>query len=782
MLEISRLSNDIRENAGLRSTLLTRYAATLKPFAIPERMRAVEAAGSVKITWRRMQRIAEQVETPRIAAAIEFVRTEFFEKAGPVYDAMMAAARDGTPPPMEFLAFRAWTVGALTAALAARDVPIAEVSEKLDQMRDEAILASTLGLFGIGGLFLLLVGAGLALERSVLRPIGALTGTLDAFSRGETAQREVGNADIELAESNAQRSDEIGSLARAVDRIRTHARELENLNQRFDAVIGNLPQGVSLYDEKDRLIVANRRYAELYGLNEATSLIGLSLDEIGALRAAKAGGPVVGAVEFLRERLSGADADLIANCVAELPNGRILALNGVKMPGGGWLSTHLDITERRRAEAQLAFMADHDALTGLANRSVLARELERALAAAANGAEIALICLDLDRFKTVNDTLGHALGDELLKQVAQRLRACVRHSDIVARLGGDEFAIMIEAAETNIAKLGDEIIETISRPYDLDGHSAEIGASVGIALGPRDGAAPPELLKAADMAMYRAKLDGRRTFRFFEPEMDAAMHLRRQLEFDMRGALARGEFELHYQPIVNLQRNEITSFEALLRWNHPSRGRISPADFIPLAEDSGMIVEIGNWVLRQACGEAMSWPRGIKVSVNLSPRQFKSGRLFANLVTALRDTGLPASRLELEITERVMLANSETTLAILHQLRTLGVSIAMDDFGTGYSSLSYLRRFPFDKIKIDQSFIRDVARDPGSISIVQAVIALAAGLRMTATAEGVETQAQHDMLLSEGCTEIQGYLISRPIPAAEIPTLLQTVLPTRNAA
>ena len=282
--------------------------------------------------------------------------------------------------------------------------------------------------------------------------------------------------------------------------------------------------------------------------------------------------------------------------------------------------------------------------------------------------------------------------------------------------------------------------------------------------------------------MYRAKLDGRGAFRFFEAGMDETMKQRRQLEFDMRGALARGEFELNYQPILNLERGQIASFEALLRWNHPTRGRVSPAEFIPLAEDSGMIVEIGAWVLNQACREAQSWPREIKVSVNLSPRQFKSERLFGDIFAALADTGLPAGRLELEITERVMLINTDPTLAMLHQLRRLGVSIAMDDFGTGYSSLSYLRRFPFDKIKIDQSFIRDIARDPDSVAIVRAVTDLAAGLRMTTTAEGVETTAQYELLRDVGVTEIQGYLISRPVAAADIPALLAADLPARSAA
>jgi len=364
------------------------------------------------------------------------------------------------------------------------------------------------------------------------------------------------------------------------------------------------------------------------------------------------------------------------------------------------------------------------------------------------------------------------LGDELLRQVAQRLRRGLRATDCVARLGGDEFAILVESGDEDLGMIAERLITALSEPYDLDGQRAEISASIGIAVGPTDGVRSHDLLRSADLAMYRAKLDGRAAFRFFEPDMDEKMQLRRMLEHDMRAALARGDFELHYQPIVNVERDEIVAFEALMRWNHPTRGAISPVEFIPLAEDCGLIVELGAWALRTACEEASRWPKSIRVCVNLSPRQFNSGRLLADIVAALADSGLPPWRLELEITERVVLANTESTLATLFQLRELGVSIAMDDFGTGYSSLSYLRRFPFDKIKIDQSFIRDITSDENSVSIVRAVKDLAQSLQMTTTAEGVETLEQFEMLSGEGCTEIQGYYVSRPAPASEIARML----------
>ncbi len=432
---------------------------------------------------------------------------------------------------------------------------------------------------------------------------------------------------------------------------------------------------------------------------------------------------------------------------------------------------------RQTLEQRLEHMAHHDALTDLPNRLRLRQATENELARVQRGETIAVLCLDLDHFKSVNDTLGHPAGDCLLRTVAERLRQSVRETDIVARVGGDEFAVVQVAAEQprGAIVLADRLIETLAKPFDLDGHQVVIGTSIGIALAPSDGLDTDQLMKNADMALYRAKADGRGVSRFFEPEMDAKMQARRTLEIDLRKALVEDEFELYYQPLVNLQSDAVSGFEALLRWNHPTRGLVPPSEFIPVAEEMGLIVPLGEKILRQACTEAAGWPDDIKVAVNLSPVQFKSKTLALAVISALASSGLPPHRLELEITESVLLQDSELTLTTLHQLRALGVRIAMDDFGTGYSSLSYLRSFPFDKIKIDQSFVRDMSGKEDSIAIVRAVAGLGKNLGMATTAEGVETQEQLRYLRQEGCTEVQGYLFSRPMPARNIRHLLERV-------
>jgi diguanylate cyclase (GGDEF)-like protein len=440
--------------------------------------------------------------------------------------------------------------------------------------------------------------------------------------------------------------------------------------------------------------------------------------------------------------------------------------------------------ERARAEALVTHMAHHDALTMLPNRVRFREKLKQNLVRARREEPLAVLCLDLDDFKAVNDTLGHPVGDALLKSVAQRLLDCVRDTDTVARLGGDEFAIVQVGGAQPVAAtvLAQQLIETIAAPYEIEGHSVVIGTSAGIALAPNDGSDPDELLKNADMALYRAKAEGRGTYRFFEAKMDADMQARRLLEMDLRGALARHEFELFYQPLVDLQAAGLNGFEALLRWRHPERGLVSPAEFIPLAEEIGLISPIGAWVLKQACREAAGWPSHLTIAVNLSPVQFKSRALVLDVVAALGASGLAASRLELEITEAVMLQDTETTLATLAQLKALGARISMDDFGTGYSSLSYLRKFPFDKIKIDQSFIRDLSARPESLAIVRAVAGLGSTLGIATTAEGVETLDQLRAVRAEGCTQAQGFLLGKPQPASAIPGLLRAFAKASRSA
>ena len=445
------------------------------------------------------------------------------------------------------------------------------------------------------------------------------------------------------------------------------------------------------------------------------------------------------------------------------------------MPDGGWVATHEDITERQQAEASIVFMARHDALTKLANRVLFNERLEQALDIAGGATGCALLYLDLDHFKLINDTRGHPIGDGLLQAAAERLRSCVREVDTAARLGGDEFAIIqVQASSPDDAEvLANRIIAAFREPFVVDGHQILIGSSIGIAIGPGDGSTAERLLNSADIALYLAKTEGRGTLRFFEPEMDARINARRMLELDLRDAIARSEFELHYQPVVNLTTGQVISFEALLRWHHPVRGLVMPADFIPIAEETGLIVPIGEWVLRTACLEAEKWPTNINVAVNLSAVQFKKGGPVTAVRAALDASGLRPTRLELEITETVLLQDSVAALAALHQLRTMGITIALDDFGTGYSSLRYLRSFPFDKIKIDQSFVHDLVDNKEAMSIVRAVTGLGESLCMRTTAEGVELVEQLDELRKQGCTEVQGYYFGRPKPANELRILLE---------
>ncbi|MBA7467993.1 hypothetical protein ES707_03233 [subsurface metagenome] len=450
----------------------------------------------------------------------------------------------------------------------------------------------------------------------------------------------------------------------------------------------------------------------------------------------------------------------------------------------GYLVAVVDITERREAEARIAHMAHHDSLTNLPNRDFYQERLRQALERNQGGRHVAVLCIDLDLFKNVNDSFGHPIGDRLLKQVAERLSAEVRGDNIAARLGGDEFAVVLASGVTpnEASDFADRLIRTLSARYDIDGIDAVVGASIGIALSPGDGATSEELMRNADMALYRAKSDGGGVHRFFEREMDRQAQKRRDMERHLRAALANGEFELHYQPLVDIVANRISGFESLLRWRHPEKGMVSPAEFIPVAEDIGLIVALGEWVLREACAEAAKWPADIKVAVNLSPVQFRSRNLVQAVVSALAHSGLAPQRLELEITETVFLAETEANLAILHQLRDLGVGISMDDFGTGYSSLSYLRSFPFDKIKIDRSFVKDLVNRNDCVAIVRAISGLGRSLNITTTAEGVETTDQLDWLRAEGCNEVQGFLFSAARPASEIATLLSNFGQRRSQA
>jgi len=488
--------------------------------------------------------------------------------------------------------------------------------------------------------------------------------------------------------------------------------------------------------------------------------------------------------QYIQDRLDEVDRGIPYQVINKLRDGRIISVVHQPMAAGGWVALHQDITEQKRAEEKIEYMAHHDALTGLPNRVLLREELNRHLATIKRGASLAVLCLDLDYFKQVNDTFGHSLGDALLCAVGRRLRDCVRDIDIVARFGGDEFAIVQPDVDQprSASILAQRLVDALAIPFNIEGHEIVIGISIGIAIAPDDSADADYLLKSADMALYRAKEHGRNGFSFFEARMDAEMQQRRALEIDLRKAITDGEFVLFYQPLMNIENNAICSFEALLRWNHPARGMLLPATFIPLAEETGLIVTLGEWVLRQACMEAAKWPADVKVAINLSPVQFRSKTLVQTVMSAIAAAGIAPNRVELEITEAILLQNIESTIVILHQLRDLGVRICMDDFGAGNSSLNYVRCFPFDKIKIDKSFVQDMESRLDAIAIIQAVIGLCKRLGMTTTAEGVETTEQFELLRSEGCTEVQGYLFSKPQPASEVPRLLSAFGRKRQTA
>ena len=539
--------------------------------------------------------------------------------------------------------------------------------------------------------------------------------------------------------------------------------------QLLQTVLNNMSQGVLMFDSETRLTFCNKRYIELYGLSSEIVRPGCHLRDLLRHRI-ELGSFADDPDQYVARLRDGIAEGKTFNQVVNLPDGRAFSVVNKPIPGGGWLATHEDVTERQRSEDRIAHMARHDALTDLPNRVLLLEQLNHEIKRVKRGECLAVLCLDLDQFKSVNDALGHHIGDELLKLVGERLRGCTRELDIVARMGGDEFAIIMTQMEqaADAATLSKRIRDSVIKPYQIEGHQIVTDISIGISVAPMDAVESDELLRNADMALYDAKADGRGTFRFFEPEMNTRMKVRRELEMDLRRALASEQFELHYQPLVVLETNEVNAFEALLRWNHPTRGLISPADFIPIAEETGLIVPLGEWVLKAACTEAASWPEHIKVAVNLSPAQLNSRNLVSMVMSALNESGMAPHKLQLEITETVLLQNTFTTLATLHELRKMGVQIALDDFGTGYSSLSYLRSFPFDKIKIDRSFIQDLSNGAEPLAIVNAVAGLARCLNMTSTAEGVETQQQMDVLQSIGCTEMQGYLFSHARPASEI--------------
>ena len=576
-----------------------------------------------------------------------------------------------------------------------------------------------------------------------------------------------------------------GGFVATYEDITERERAIEQLSEqyrRFDAALNNMSQGLCMLDSSLRVIVCNRRYIEMYGLSPEIVKPGVSMREIMEHSCELGNHPdTTGAKLYADyvERLREGEHTLHRH----LSDGRIIKLNHKRMEHGGWVVTYEDVTERHKAQARVAHMARHDSLTDLPNRTLFREKMGDGLTQVAiAGGAMAVLCFDLDNFKTVNDRLGHAAGDRLLRWVAARLTENVGEHDTVARLGGDEFAILQRGPQPQSAEqLARRLVEIIGHPPPLESQSIHVGVSVGIAIAPDHGLDADELMKCADLALYQAKAKGRGAYQLFEPEMEEAARSRHALEQDLGGALEGREFHLVFQPQMRLDSSELTGFEALLRWKHPSRGLVSPAEFIPIAEENGMIVPIGEWVLRTACASAASWP-DVTVAVNLSPVQFRARGLVAMVTSALAEAGLPPQRLELEVTETALLDDSEATIEILHQLRALGVRVSLDDFGVGYSSLSYLRKFPFDRIKIDRSFVGTLGESPESVAIVRTIASLGSVLGVETTAEGVETEEQLDFVRECGCSAVQGYYFGKPCLASEVGRTIERLNMVRRVA
>jgi diguanylate cyclase (GGDEF)-like protein len=589
-------------------------------------------------------------------------------------------------------------------------------------------------------------------------------------------ERQASQANAELRWNNATLEREIAERKRA---------ELETAQmcERLDAAIEHMSQGLCMYDGRGDVIVSNERFASMYGLSLDDVRPGVTRRQVVEARIRAGNIPVGEVAAYLSDHTDTVTEP--SDTVYELSDGRVIAVARRPMSGGGWVATHEDITERRRIESRLVHLALHDGLTDLPNRAMFRRRLEQALGRVRRGEQLAVHFLDLDQFKCLNDTLGHDVGDELLRSVAKRLQECVRSIDTVARMGGDEFAILqVQLGDCSDATaMAQRLIDELALPHALSAHQVSAPASIGITISPDDGMNPDDLLKQADLALYKAKADGRGMYMLFEPEMDARMKGRRQLEVDLRHGVQDGEFEVFYQPIHDVQTGEIASLEALLRWRHPVRGMVSPAEFIPVAEEIGLIGALGEFVLERACAAAKKFPDNTKVAINLSAAQFYDIGLAQKIAATLDACGLDPSRLEVEITESLLLRDDQHTVMTLHELRALGVSIALDDFGTGYSSLSYLQRFPFDKIKIDRSFIKDVTAEGESLTLLRAITGLAYALGIRTTAEGIETEQQLTCVRSVGCSEVQGFLLCKPLPEHELePVFAQTPRDSDSAA
>lgn len=559
-------------------------------------------------------------------------------------------------------------------------------------------------------------------------------------------------------------------MALVIDTYRSHGRN----HALFALVLDNLPLGLSVFDSAQRLILCNDRFRQLFGFSADQAVPGDSVRALSTRIPGKERTMVRSAYRSKEASAMPTGQGKIRRREWLMDDGRIIFSVVTVLPDGSNIAIHSDITEERKAAERIAHLAHHDPLTGLPNRIRFREQVDAALSERAPNEQIALVHLNLDRFKSINDTMGVSTGDTILRQVAERIRASASSENMLARLGSDEFAILQRGRQQpwNVTALADQIRRELSEPFFRGDKQIELSVSMGIALAPEDGAETDVLLRNAGVALSQAKADGRKHERFFTSEMACRIQARHALEADLRLASQGDEFELHYQPLYDLRQQRICGFEALVRWNHPTRGRVPPMEFIPLAEEVGLVVDIGRWVLTKACREAACWPQDIKIAVNVSAIQFTSSNLLADVDEAIAQAAISPARLELEITESVLMENLDDTLPILHALKERGIRISMDDFGTGYSSLSYLSSFPFDKIKIDKSFVCGIAENKEAYAIMHAIILLGDALGMRVTVEGVETAEQKSLLERKECDEIQGYYISPPVPASDVARLL----------
>ncbi|MGI9423904.1 MAG: putative bifunctional diguanylate cyclase/phosphodiesterase [Hyphomicrobiaceae bacterium] len=565
-------------------------------------------------------------------------------------------------------------------------------------------------------------------------------------------------------------------LRESNDLLKRREEALRIQTDRFSSAIEHMAQGLCMIDKNHRLITWNKAFAEMYAI--PANLLQEGLPYLAVLEyRIKSGSAPKNCADFVNRELGTNDSTDAHGEICELPDGRFISSSYEQTPEGGLLATHRDVTKRRQSEQQIIHLAHHDGLTSLLNRRFFVERLDDELKEAKSGKGLALFAIDLDDFKLANDKFGHAAGDLVLQTVASRLKECTRSHDLIARVGGDEFAVVLpgESSQEAVTKFASRLVDELSRPYDFEGQIIEIGSSVGAAMAPHDACEADGLMKTADVALYEAKNEGRNRFRLFSAELLDKMLERRELEEALGHAQERGQFELHYQPIICARSGLVVGMEALVRWSHPELGAIPPTKFIPIAEDLGLMGKLGTWVIERACLDAAQWPSPIRVAVNVSAAQIHSRTLELDVAVALGKSCLPGDRLELEITESVLLDDEDKVLTTIDSIQELGVSVSMDDFGTGFSSLSYLHKYPLDKIKIDRSFIADLPGSNYSQSIVRTIVSLAKSLGMSTTAEGIETAEQLALLKEEGCDQLQGYLISKAVPAASAVELIRTL-------